>query len=166
MLHGTQARSDRQLLPRRISLRAILGDATGSSLVELALMVPVFTALLIGAAEFAALEFDGIEVSNAARAGVAYGSQSAATASDLSGMQAAALNDGPDVPGLNASAIQFWSCANAPSIQYTSIPTCSTGNRVLHYVQVTTSAKITPSIHLPGLPTAFNLNGLAIMRVQ
>ena len=51
---------------------------------ELALVVPVFIALLLGAAEFARLAYAGIEVSNAARAGVAYGSQSSTTAADIS----------------------------------------------------------------------------------
>ncbi len=144
---------------------AIFRDTTGSALVELALMVPVFTTLLIGASEFATLEFDGIEVANAARAGVAYGSQSAATASDLAGMQLAAVNDGPDVPGLSAVAKEFWSCSSAPSTQYTSIPTCANGDHVLTYVEVTTSATMTPSIHLPGF-TSYTLGGTAIMRVQ
>jgi Flp pilus assembly protein TadG len=164
MLNSIRARADRKHT-RRFRRFAIFRDTAGSSLVELALMVPVFTSLLIGAFEFATLEFDGIEVSNAARAGVAYGSQSAATASDLTGMQTAAVNDGPDVPGLSATATEFWSCSNAPSTQYTSPPTCANGNHVLNYVQVATTATVTPSIHLPGF-TSYTLTGLAIMRVQ
>ena len=52
----------------------------GSALVELALTAPILGVLLVGASEFATLEFDSIEVTNAARAGVAYGSQNSTTA--------------------------------------------------------------------------------------
>src|ERR1700733_8939384 len=78
---------------------AALRDTAGGALVELALLIPVFVALLLGAAEFARLAYAGIEVSNAARAGVAYGSQSSTTASDITGMQTAATNDGANVTG-------------------------------------------------------------------
>jgi len=143
-----------------------LHDSAGGSMMELALVVPIFTALLLGAAEFASLEYAAIETSNAARAGVAYGSQSSTTAADTVGMQSAATNDGTNVSGLTASAKQFWSCSNAPSTQATSPPTCTTGNHVLNYVQVTTSATVTPFVHIPGLASSYTLTGLAIMRVQ
>ena len=141
-------------------------NTAGVALIELALVVPVFTTLLLGAAVFARLAYAGIEVSNAARAGVSYGSQSSTTASDLTGMQTAATNDGANVSGLSAVAIEFWSCSNAPATQFTSAPTCTgTGNHVLNYVQVTTTAAVPFVIHVPGLPATYTLHGLAIMRV-
>jgi Flp pilus assembly protein TadG len=141
-------------------------DTGGGALIELALIVPIFTILLLGSTEFAILSYDSIEVSNAARAGVAYGSQSNTTASDSAGMRTAATSDAPDVSGISATAKEFWSCSNAPATQASSPPTCTSGNHVLHYVQVTTSATITPGIHLPGLSAPYTLSGLAIMRVQ
>jgi Flp pilus assembly protein TadG len=168
MTIGTPPANSRDCTTRRISLfircNALLGTA-GGALVELALVVPIFSSLLLGSAEFARLTYASIEVSNAARAGVAYGSQSSTTASDLAGMQTAATGDGTNVTGLSAAATEFWSCSNAPSTQFTSPPTCTTGNRVLNYVQVKTTATVTPVIHVPGLPTSFTLHGLAIMRV-
>jgi Flp pilus assembly protein TadG len=145
---------------RRMALR----DTVGGAILELALLVPAFSTMVLGAAEFARLAYASIEVTNAARAGVAYGSQSSATASDLTGMQTAATNDGGDVASLSAVATEFWSCSTAPATQFTSPPTC-TGARVLNYVQVRTTATVNPIIHLLGLPTTFTLHGLAIMRV-
>ena len=150
----------------RLRHRGTMRDTTGSSIVELALLVPIFTALLIGSSEFAILTYDSLEVTSAARAGVAYGSQSSATAADTAGMQSAAVNSAPDVAGLSATARQFWSCSDAPATQSNSIPTCTAGNHVLNYVQVTTTATITPGIHLAGLSASYALNGSAIMRVQ
>jgi Flp pilus assembly protein TadG len=149
-------------LIRRITTRGEVGGA----MVELALIMPVFTALMLGAGEFATLEYAAIETSHAARAGVAYGSQSSTTASDTAGMQTAATNDGSNITGLTATAKQFWSCSNAPSTQSSSPPTCTTGNHILNYVQVQTSATITPAIQVPGLPASYTVQGLAIMRVQ
>jgi Flp pilus assembly protein TadG len=147
---------------------APLRDTSGGALVELALVIPVFVALLLGAAEFARLAYASIEVSNAARAGVAYGSQSTTTASDITGMQTAATNDGANVTGLSATATEFWACSGSsvPYAQLSTPPTCTgTGNHLLNYVQVTTTATVNPLIHVPGLPTTFTLHGLAIMRV-
>jgi Flp pilus assembly protein TadG len=143
-----------------------LHDSKGGAIVELALVTPIFALLLVGAAEFAGLAYSAIEVSNAARAGVAYGSQSSATASNIAGMQTAATNDGADVSGLAATAKQFWSCSNAPATQHTSPPTCTTGNHVLDYVEVNTTVTVSPLIHVQGLGTSFTLTGQAIMRVQ
>ena len=66
----------------------------GQALVELALtLVFILIPLLIGAAEFARAAYAYIEVSNAARAAVAYGAQTHATALDQVGMLTAARND-------------------------------------------------------------------------
>ena len=158
--------------PRRPGIRllercALLRGSTGGSIIEIALMVPVFAVLIVGSAEFAGVEYAAIETSNAARAGVAYGAQSSTTAADTAGMRSAAVNDSPNVPGLVATAKEFWSCSAAPSTQSSLPPTCSgSGNHVLNYVEVTTTATVTPEFHVPGLPSSYTLTGQAIMRVQ
>ena len=64
----------------------------GQAFVELALILPVFLLLLVGTAEVGRLTYASIEVSNAARAGVAYAAQSHTTAQDTTNIQAAANN--------------------------------------------------------------------------
>ena len=59
--------------------------------VEIALTLPVMVALLLGAAEFASVAYVAIEVSNAAKAAVAYGAQSPTTVSDTTGIQNATM---------------------------------------------------------------------------
>jgi Flp pilus assembly protein TadG len=144
----------------------IRGDS-GQSFVELALVLPIFVLLLLGAAEFGRLAYMAIEVSNAARAGVAYGAQNHITASDTMGMQLAATNDGSNVATLNASASHFCQCSG------TGTSTCASGdctagtdNRILEFVQVNTTAAVDPLIHVPGLPTTYTLTGKAVMRVE
>ncbi len=135
----------------------------GQALLELALTLPLLAVLLLGAAEFGRLAYAAIETSNAARAGVQYGAQNHVTASDYAGMQLASLDDGPNVPGLSATATHFCSCADGTA------STCASGDcggsRIIEYVQVNTTATVDPLIYVPGLPTTYTLNGQAVMRV-
>jgi Flp pilus assembly protein TadG len=150
------------------------GDA-GQALVELILIMPVFSLLILGAAEFGQLAYFAIEISNAARAGVQYGAQSATTAADIAGMKTAALNDAPNVPtayGLTATPTQFCTCSNDATSTHlgdctTAPATCSaSGAHANFYVEVQTSATVTPLIHYPGISGGFVMTGQAIMRVE
>lgn len=140
----------------------------GQALVELALMLPICLLLLLGAAEFAILAYAAIEVSNAARAGVAYGAQNHITASDTGGITMAALNDAPNVTTISVSGVSnFCTCSTGGSVVCTSaLASCASPARVIEYVQVNTTANVNPAIHVPGLPTTFTLHGQAIMRVE
>ncbi len=71
---------------------------------ELALTLPLLLLILLGAAEFARFAWASIVTTNAARAGAQYGAQTNTTASDATGMQTAALNDGVNLAGLTATS--------------------------------------------------------------
>lgn len=137
----------------RLRCAAQRGEA-GQSFVELALIAPIFFSLILGVAEFGRLAYAGIEVNNAARAGVAYGAQSITTASDSNGIENAATSDGSDFPGrltVTQSKV-LCSCSGPPGTEF-------------NYLTVQTQLTVTPFFHYPGLPASFTLNGLAIMRV-
>ena len=149
--------------------RAWLSSDTGQSLVELALTLPLFLLILLGAAEFARFAWASIEASNAARAGVQYGAQNHTLASDTSGMRTAALNDGVNLSGLTATASHSCACSTAPSTPIacaTALTSCPAPDTILEYVQVNTSATVTPVLHWPGLPAAFTAQGFANMEVE
>jgi Flp pilus assembly protein TadG len=142
---------------------------SGQSLIELALGLTALTILMIGAAEFGRLAYASVEVSNAARAGVQYGAQNHTTASDTAGIQTAATQDAPDVSGISATASHSCVCSDGTA------STCSAGDcpvttsdpslRLIETVQVNTTATVSPTIRLPGLPTSYTLTGKAVMRV-
>src|SRR5258708_20297575 len=75
-------------------------DDKGEAFVELALVMPMLILLILGGIEIGRLAYADIEISNAARAGVAYAMQSHAFASDNAGITAAATQDPPNIPGL------------------------------------------------------------------
>jgi Flp pilus assembly protein TadG len=157
-----------------------LGQDKGQAFVELALTLPVLILLTLGAAEIGRLAYASIEVSNAARAGVAYGAQSHFTAADngsTGGIVQAANQDAPDVPGMTVTATNACSCEStagvmtaAPSCAPTDINTtagsCPSPSRIVVFVQVTTTAKVNTVFHFPGIPNTVTLQGYASMRTE
>lgn len=134
----------------------------GSSLVEMAFMLPFLLLLLIGAADFGRGYYLAMEVSDAAHAGALYGSQNP---TDITGMQNAAKANAPDVPsGLTATAVWGCECSDGSGAvaSCSSTPTCS--SNVIDYVQVTTRYTYNPLLPYPGLPSTFALQGVSKMR--
>jgi Flp pilus assembly protein TadG len=146
---------------------AICGD-TGQAFVELALVLPIFVLLLLGAAELGRLAYASIAVANAARAGVAYGAQNHITAHDVGGIQTAATQDAPNITSMATPAVaQACSCSSGVAITCANAGTnCLSPNRIIEYVRVNTSASVDTVFHFPGIPNTVTLQGQAIMRVQ
>lgn len=139
----------------------------GQALVELALVFPIFILLLVGAAEFGRLAYAAIEISNAARAGASYGSQTHITASDFPNIELAATQDAANITGVAATATNFCACSTGGTITCsTALTMCPSPARIIEYVQVNTSGTIDPLFYYPGLPTTFTLTGQAIMQVE
>ena len=156
-------------------MRRDLGQDMGQAFVELALVLPIFILLLVGAVEVGRLAYASIEVSNAARAAVAYAAQSHTTAKDSTNIQTAATNDAPDVTsltatptfscsceGLTGTITAFSSCDNT----VTNLTTCPSPSRIAVYVQVTTQAQVATLFHFPGIPNTVTLRGYATMRTE
>lgn len=152
-----------------------LREDKGQAFIELALILPIFLLLLVGTAEVGRLAYASIEVSNAARAGVAYAAQSHTTAQDTANIQAAANSDSPDVPGLIATPTYSCSCESSTGVMgtagsctgiSTAPDSCPSPSRIVLYVKVTTTATVDTAFHFPGLPASFTLRGSASMRAE
>jgi Flp pilus assembly protein TadG len=163
-------RKERTLMSRRN-----LTEDVGQAFVELALVMPIFILLLVGAAELGRLAYASIEVSNAARAGVAYGAQNGTTASDAVNIQAAATQDAPNLTSLTATATRSCSCESSGGVitpfascagNVTNLTTCPSPSRIVEYVQVSTTAPVNTLFHFPGIPSTVTFNGFATMRVE
>lgn len=146
---------------RRRRAPAQFGSESGSSLVEIALLLPVFLLVLLGAVDFGRAYYLKIEVSDAAHSGALYGSQNP---TDTTGMQNAAAAAAPDVPGFTATAAYGCECSDGSSAiaNCSSTPSCTTN--VVDYVVVTTSAAYSALFPYPGIPSPLTLNGSARMR--
>jgi Flp pilus assembly protein TadG len=131
----------------------------------MALVTPMLLLLLIGTIEIGRFAYYGIEASNAARAGVQYGSQSLAASVDLRGITQAAKNDAPEISSLNVSTQNRCACSRTPA-NFVGCPAtrCAPGLAVV-FLEVDTTANIRPLFRYPGLPSTFAASGKAIMRV-
>jgi Flp pilus assembly protein TadG len=155
--------------------RRDLREDKGQAFVELALVMPIFILLLVGIAEVGRLAYASIEVSNAARAGVAYAAQSHTTAQDATNIQLAATQDAPNITSLSATTSYSCSCESSTGVMTaagscTGISTapgsCPSPSRIVLYVQVNTTAPVDTLFHFPGIPSTVTLRGFATMRTE
>jgi Flp pilus assembly protein TadG len=141
-----------------------MDEETGSSMVETALVIPLFVAMMIGAVEFGTIAYAKIEISNAAGAGAHYGMQSASNAGDVTGIQNAAGNEAPDITLGTTTVSHSCICSNGSSSTCLSTD-CSTSH-IETILTVQTQTTISPKFHLPGLPTSYTLYGQAVQKVM
>jgi Flp pilus assembly protein TadG len=136
----------------------------GASLVELALVLPVFALLLVGAIDFGRAIYLSEELVGAAHAAAVYGSQNP---TDTTGMSAAATDAAPDVPSLSVTTPTY-GCECSDGTSYSAscatTPPC-TSNNVVYLVKVTVSGTYHPLLSWPGLfHTSMTLSSSASMR--
>ena len=131
--------------------------------VELALSLPLLLMMFLVVVETGRAFYIAISLSNAARAGVQYGSQNLTTAADTAGMQTAAANDAPNLVAMTAVATHFCVCSDGSAS--TCLATDCAGSRRLLYTEVTTSASYSPLISFMGILPSMTVPGKAIMRV-
>ena len=134
----------------------------GSSVVELALLMPVLVLVLVGAVDYGQAYYVGIEVASAAEAGTTYG---VANPSDTAGMQSAALLDANDVPTMTATATSGCECSDGTSVVAGCSPVPSCVYNRLNYVDVSTTVSYRPMLVYPLLPATLTLKGHSRMRI-
>ena len=137
------------------------GEA-GQSLVETALLLPLLVTILLGGAEVAQVAYAAIEVANAARAGAQYGTQTAGTVSDTTGIATAAANDAADITALTTTSSYSCVCSNGSAS--TCANTDCNNSHIEKILTVNTQATVNPLFHIPGLPTTYTLKGKAIQK--
>jgi Flp pilus assembly protein TadG len=86
-------------------LRRRFGSESGQSLIELALLTPVLLILVVGIAEVGRYSYLDILVSNAARAGAAWGAQNLPSSADTTDITTAATNDCQNCSSLTTGAL-------------------------------------------------------------
>jgi Flp pilus assembly protein TadG len=135
----------------------------GASLVETAILLPLFVLLLFGAVDFGRAFYLAIEVAGAARAGVTYGSRNP---TDITGMQTAAQDDASDVPNVSVGTPTYGcECSDGTSYSAScaSVPSCSPLTEVKR-VNITVTGTFTPLIPWPAMPSSMSFSSSASMR--
>ena len=141
----------------------------GQALVELAVMLlPVLLLLTVGIIDYGQVAYYSIEVSDAARAGAQYGSQSLADAANTTNIRLAAVNSAQDIgAGQLTVNVPQPSCVCPGSGSVTGVDcTGPLGCYPLVYLTVTTAYTLSTPISFPGIPATFNLTGTSTLPVQ
>jgi Flp pilus assembly protein TadG len=151
---------------------------SGQSLVEFAIMLPLLLLLVLGVIEIGRYAYVGILVGNAARAGVAYGSQTHITAGDITGITAAVNNDYQNnglfrdnnnnlITALTVNKAYACGCDNSGTISVTDCTSgiCPIGQHKVVSLQVTASGNFSSLFRYPGIPTPLNVSRTATMRI-
>lgn len=176
MRHGSQSallQAGRRWLAARAAARA-LADEAGNALIELAIVLSLLgVPLLTGTIYIGVMLLDSIIVTNAAHAGAEYAMTSSTYAEDSAGIVTAAQDDATGLGvTLNVTPTMYYACSTAINgTQYTTQAAanaaCTGGtSHSLQFIQVTTSATITPPVTLPGLSKSVTLTGTSVQEVE
>ena len=149
---------------RAFGRRLDVQSDSGQALVEMAIILPVGLALLLGIAEIGRYANACIIVNHAARAGVQYAAQNRVTASSNDQIIQAAEEDAPSITNLTVTPSHYCTCADGGTSSCGSTD-CS-GSRIIEYVKVDTSTQIQSLFAYPGFPKSFSVKGEKIMRVS
>lgn len=158
---------DGQGVTRRV--RPVNSMEKGQALVELAVMLlPILLLLTVGIIDFGQVAYYSIEVSDAARAGAQYGSQSLADAANTANIIQAARRSAQDIgAGQLTVNVPAPSCVCPGSGNVTGVDcTGPLGCYPLVYLTVTTAYTLPTPISFPGVPASFNLTGTSTIPVQ
>jgi len=169
-------------------LRQILRSESGSAMVETALTLPIFIALLLGAVELGDFAYKSSEMTNAARDAAQYASTNSGAYTDCkhkvpdntkltcdatSGVYKVAQQDAPlafkACDNFTVQVLTACTCSGTGtcSSSSTSGYACSSGRAVIN-VSVFTSAQCSPAASIPNLfpiGTKFTLSGFSQQEV-
>lgn len=123
------------------------------SLIELALVLPLFLLILLGSAEFARFAWAAVLTSNAARAGAAFAAESPANSVKTAAIQAAAAADSVNLTGLTtappsisctcSSGATIATCVTTASSASTALTDCPAPATITNFVTVNTTSTVT-----------------------
>lgn len=134
----------------------------GQALVELALSVPMMALLVFGAIEIGNIIYSSITVTDAAMAGVQYGTRNSSAAADTTGIENAAQADAPNLTITTRPSI---SCICSDGSASTCLSTDCSGANIETILTVNTQATVDPLLHFPGLSRSIVLQGKAVQKV-
>lgn len=151
----------------------------GSALVELAVVVPVLLLLALGTVDFGRVFYQGMAVSQAARAGAEYGAQSVANSANSTAIKNAAINAvAADLTLLTSdiTVVRTCECATDAGVFSDTSPTntCSgspcapaiPGTHLVITISVSVSKPFSTTVSYPGIPDNVPLTRTTSIRVQ
>ena len=151
--------------PREASKMKTRKSNAGTSVVELALLLPLLMLIAIGATDFARLFYAAVIVAGSTRAGIQYGGQSNTHTGDTAGMHLIASQNASDLGGVTTSSVRECYCLGSTTEVDCITGTCAEGAPQI-YVTVEAQSTFTTLVDYPGIPHVVNLTQRSVTRVQ
>ncbi len=150
--------------------RQFFHSQRGTSMIEFALVAPVFAFLLVGLVDVGRYTYYGIVAAHASRSGAQYGAQNLATAADVNTNNAssrAALSAVADAQNLNGLTVHAAIvCTN--NNQSSPCPANNTNSTppagLVYFVRVQVTGNFSPLISYPGI-SSIPISSSTMLRV-
>ena len=140
------------------------GNTRGTASVEAAMILPVLLLMALGATDLGRLFYDAVAVSNAARAGLSYGSLDTGKANDSAKIALVAAADTQYVDGITITSERICECADHSVVDCES-GTCAEGESRM-YVKVSATKTYGTALPYPGVPSSVPVTREAYMRAR
>ncbi len=138
----------------------------GAAIIEMAALSPLLLVLVFGVGDFGRVMYHALTLTNAARAGAAYGSQSNGHSTDSTGIIQAAQEEAQNLGTITVTTQQICECTGG-SATACSTASCSGYGAPMSFVEVTTSDTFVPLTgSFPGIPASTLITRVAKVRVQ
>lgn len=151
-------------------MRKLIRSENGTSLIEFALVLPVFIFMLVGIIEIGRYTYFSILAAHAARAGVQYAAQNLQTAQDAS--LNVATSHTANAAAQDAQNLAAWAVHSSIVCTVNNQPSpCPANNaqsvspNLVYYVKVQVTGNFNPMLRYPGIPTNVPIGATSIMRV-
>jgi len=137
----------------------------GIAALELALVLPMLVLLLVLVGDFSRVFYSAITLTHAARAGAAYGAQSAVTGGDAVGIASAARAEAVNIGTVGVQSSLACACPGTGAVNCVS-GSCGTYGPPQMSLSVTATQTFETLIRYPLVPHQLALSRTAIVRVQ
>ncbi len=148
-----------------MSLLKLLRSQSGAAMVEFAIALPFLVFMVIGVVEVGRYMYFGILAAHAAEAAAEYGSQTLATAADITGMKNAASADSAGLSTFLASPAPLCLQTSGDSSTPVACPTGTPPAGTIEYVQVNVTGTFHSLLNYPGMPNSLPVSASTTMRV-
>jgi Flp pilus assembly protein TadG len=141
-----------------------LADRRGNAAIELALLAPPLTLMLVGTADYGLGLYRQMQVQNAAQAGAEYALKNGFSPTAIGGAVTSATP-----LGVSASPAPVESCGCPTGTAISSATcnsTCANGQKAGVYVTVGAQTTYTTIIPYPGIPNSYTLTASSTVRIQ
>jgi Flp pilus assembly protein TadG len=137
----------------------------GAAVIEMAIVLPIFAILLLGAIDFSRVFFAAIELGNAVTAGAEFGSRTTGNASNTSGISSTVTQDASDLTGVSATSVSYCTCPGS-STQVGCSTVCTGYGPPKMYVSVTGTYTWTSVVSWPAMPDNVPISRTVVMRAR